>query len=133
MADGPYSLKCVEGWKGYSPKFGFVGWNRTEAGTQLLVGKDRMPRDANLLIRRGLDLLEDVLEIVADVRKRVEGTDEYDRGSSRKIASIEEHKATDEDLSVLSTKELHNRLVVALAEIADIGEELARRAEQRGR
>jgi uncharacterized small protein (DUF1192 family) len=92
-----------------------------------------MPRDANLLIRRGLDLLEDVLEIVADVRKRVEGTDEYDRGSSRKIASIEEHKATDEDLSVLSTKELHDRLVVALAEIADIGEELARRAEQRGR
>jgi hypothetical protein len=33
----------------------------------------------------------------------------------------------------LSTEELHARLVAALAEVADIGEELARRAEQGGR
>ena len=91
-----------------------------------------MARDANSLIHKGLDLLGDVLEVVADVRERVESTDEH-RGAPRGIASIEEHKATEEDFSTLSTEELHARLVVALAEIADIGEELARRAEQRSR
>ena len=98
----------------------------------MLVEKGRMARDANSLIRKGLDLLEDVLEVVADVRDRVEGTDEH-RGAHSRVASIEEHKATEENLSTLSTEELHARLVAALAEIADIGEELARRAEQSGR
>jgi uncharacterized small protein (DUF1192 family) len=91
-----------------------------------------MARDTNSLIRKGLDLLEDVLEVVADVRERVEGTDEH-HGAPGRIASIEEHKPTEENLSTLSTEELHARLVVDLAEIADIGEELARRADQSGR
>jgi hypothetical protein len=99
-----------------------------------LLGKDDcMARDANPLIRKGLDLLEDILKVVADVRERAEETDEHSRVPSRRIASIEEHKVTNEDLSDLSTKELHDRLVGALVEMADVGEELARRADQRGR
>jgi hypothetical protein len=91
-----------------------------------------MARDKNSLIRKGLYLLEDVLEVVADVRERVEGSDEH-RGAPSRIVSIEEHKATEKNLSALSIEELHVRLVVDLAEIADIGEELARRAERSGR
>jgi hypothetical protein len=92
-----------------------------------------MARDANPLIRKGLDLLEDILKVVADVRERAEETDEHSRVPSRRIASIEENEVTNEDLSDLSTKELHDRLVGALVEMADVGEELARRADQRGR
>jgi hypothetical protein len=92
-----------------------------------------MPRDANPLISKGSGLLEDVLKVVADVRERAEEADQQDRAPSRRIAFIEEHKATDEDLAHLSPEELHDRLASALVEIADIGEELARRADQRGR
>jgi hypothetical protein len=108
--------------------------NLSQAGTQLFLGRERMARDANSLIRRGLDLLQDVLEVVADVREGVDSTGEH-RGAprGRAVASIEEHNTSDEDLSALSTEELHARLVAALAEVADIGEELARRAEQGGR
>jgi hypothetical protein len=93
-----------------------------------------MTRDANSLVRRGLDLLQDILEVVADVREGAGSTGEH-RGAShdRVVPSIEEHKTSDEDLSALSTEELHARLVSALAEAADIGEELARRAEHGAR
>ncbi len=77
-------------------------------------------------------VLEDMLEVVVDVRGRAEGI-EQPRDASPRIPSSERHRSTDEDLSTLPTKELHDRLVVALVEIADIGEELARRSEQRGR
>jgi hypothetical protein len=93
-----------------------------------------MTRDANSLIRRGLDLLQDVLEVVADVREGDGSTGEY-RGAptGRVVPPIEEHKTSDEELSAPSTEELHARLVAALAELADIGEELARRAKHGGR
>jgi hypothetical protein len=86
-----------------------------------------MARDSNSLIGK---VLEDVLEVVAGVHERAEGTEQH-RDAPR-IASIERRRSTYEDLSTLPTKELHDRLVVALVEIADIGEELARRSEQRG-
>lgn len=89
-----------------------------------------MARDANSLIRKGLDLLGDVLEIVADVRERVERAEEPRGAHSSRIASVEEHKAIEEELSTLSTEELHARLAVALAEITDIGDEFARRAHR---
>ena len=92
-----------------------------------------MARDTNSLIQKGLNLLGDVLEVVADVRERVESTDEQHRGAPRRTVSIEEIKTTGEDISVLSSEELHDRLLIALTEIADIGEELTRRAEQSGR
>ncbi len=90
-----------------------------------------MTRDANSLVHRGLDLLQDVLEVVADTREGRGGSTGEHRAASRRrvVPSIEEHKTSDEDLSALSTGELHARLVAALAEAADIGEELARRAE----
>jgi hypothetical protein len=93
-----------------------------------------MTRDANSLIRRGLDLLQDVLEVVADVREGAGSTGEH-RGASRGrvVASIEEHKTSEEVLSAFSTEELHTRLVTALTEVADIGEELARRADHGAR
>jgi hypothetical protein len=62
-----------------------------------------MARDANPLIRKGLDLLEDILKVVADVRERAEETDEHSRVPSSRIASIEEHKVTNEDLSATKT------------------------------
>jgi hypothetical protein len=89
-----------------------------------------MARDANSLIRKGLDLLGDVLEIVADVRERVERAEEPRGTYSSRIASVEEHKATEEKLSTLSTEELHARLAVALTEITDISDEFARRAHR---
>ena len=92
-----------------------------------------MARDTNSLLQKGFNLLEDVLEVVADVRERVESTDEQHRDALERTVSIEAVKATGEDMSVLSSEELHARLLIALTEIADIGEELARRAEQSGR
>jgi hypothetical protein len=88
-----------------------------------------MTRDANSLIRRGLDILQDVLEVVADVREGTGSTGEH-RGAprGRVVPSIEEHKTSDEELSAFSTEELYARLVAAVADVADIGEELARRA-----
>jgi hypothetical protein len=91
-----------------------------------------MARDMNSLIQKGLDLLEDVLEVVAEVRERVESADEQHRGTPKRIVS-NEVEATGEDISVLSSEELHARLLIALTEMADVGEELARRAEQSGR
>ena len=92
-----------------------------------------MARDTDSLIQKGLNLLRDVLEVVADVRERVESADEQRRGTPRRIVSNEEVGATGEDISVLSSEELYARLLIALTEIADVGEELARRAEQSGR
>ena len=92
-----------------------------------------MARDMNSLIQKGLDLLEDVLEVVAEVRERGESTDEQHRGTPKRIVSNEEGEATGEDISVLSSEELHARPLIALTEMADVGEELARRAEQSGR
>jgi hypothetical protein len=93
-----------------------------------------MTRDANSLIHRGLDLLQDVLEVVADVREGGgESAGEHRVAPhGRVVTSSEEHKTNDEDLSAHSTGELHARLLAALAEAADIGEELARRAEHGG-
>ena len=93
-----------------------------------------MTRDVNSIIHRGLDLLQDVLEMVADVREGGGGSTGEHRVAphGRVVPSIEEHKTSDEELTALSTEELHARLVAALAEAADIGEELARRAEQHG-
>ena len=69
------------------------------------------------------------------MRERVESADEQHRGTPRRrrIVSNEEVEATGEDISVLSSEELYARLLIALTEIADVGEELARRAEQSGR
>ena len=92
-----------------------------------------MARDTDSLIQKGLNLLGDVLEVVADVRERIESADEQHRGTPRRIVSNGEVEATGEDISVLSSKELYARLLIALTEIADVGEELARRAEQCGR
>ena len=92
-----------------------------------------MARDTDSLIQKGLNLLRDVLEVVADVRERVESADEQHRGTPRRIVSNGEVEATGEDISVLSSEELYARLLIALTEIADVGEELARRAEQSGR
>ncbi len=93
-----------------------------------------MTRDANSLIRRGLDLLQDLLEVVADVREGAGSTGEH-RGAprGRVAASIEENKTNEELLSAFSTEELHARLVAALAEVADLAEELAERAERGAR
>jgi hypothetical protein len=104
------------------------------SGNTTVCRKDRMTRDANSLIRRGLDLLQDVLEVVTDVREGAGTTGEY-RGAppGRVVRSIKGHKTGDEDLSALSTEELHIRLVAALAEVGDIGEELAQRAEHGAR
>ncbi len=92
-----------------------------------------MPRGTDSLIQKGLNLLGDVLEVVADVHERVESADEQHRGTPKRIVSNEEVEATGEDISVLSSEELHARLLIALTEMADVGEELARRAEQSGR
>ena len=86
-----------------------------------------MARGSNSLIGK---VLEDVLEVVADVRERAEGIEQH--RDAPKMASIERRRSTDEDLSTLPTKELHDRLVVALVEIADIGEELAHDARSNG-
>ena len=88
-----------------------------------------MTRDSNSFISK---VLKDMLEVVGDVRERAEGIEHHREGPPR-ITSIERRRSTDEDLSTLSTKELHDRFTVALVEIADIGDELARRSEQRGR
>jgi hypothetical protein len=94
-----------------------------------------MTRDANSLIRRGLDLLQDVLEVVADVREGGGPSTGEHRGAprGRVAASIEENKTNEELLSAFSTEELHARLVAALAEVADLAEELAERAEHGAR
>jgi hypothetical protein len=79
--------------------------------------------DANSLIRKALDWIE----VVAEVRKQVQGVERRD---DSRITSIEEHRKG-KDLSHLSTEDLHDQLTVALAVIADVGEELARRSDER--
>lgn len=117
-------------YKRCSKKLGLLVETRRKREHCCWLGRDRMARDANSLIRKGLDLLGDVLEIVADVRERVERAEEPRGAHSSRIASVEEHKAIEEELSTLSTEELHARLAVALAEITDIGDEFARRAHR---
>jgi hypothetical protein len=82
-----------------------------------------MAADANSMIRKALDWIE----VVAEVRKQVQGAK---RREDSRMTPIEAHR-TGKDLSHLSTEELHDQLTVALAVIADVGEELARRSDER--
>ena len=71
-----------------------------------------------------------MIEVATDVRERVKGREHR---NATEIARSEERKITNKDLTTLLTKELYERHALALAEIANIGEELARRSSDQER